>query len=71
MVDHQLPYTALIGWLVILVLLPACGARADTPNQATPDEVAPTIIPTRAPADERAKGDLNAPVTLIEYGDYQ
>jgi hypothetical protein len=56
-----------LAWLI--VLLAACGAPAAR------------LGPTRAggatpPADtlagaERARGDPNAPVTLVEYGDYQ
>lgn len=63
------PLTRLIGWLLVLVLLTGCTAAAGTTSQAGTEEAASRL--PRAPADERAKGDPNAPVTLIEYGDYQ
>ncbi len=63
------PLTNLIGWLLLLVLLTGCAAAAGTTGQADTEEA--VSRPTRAPADERAKGDPNAPVTLVEYGDYQ
>ncbi|MCL4303228.1 MAG: hypothetical protein KJ077_46510 [Anaerolineae bacterium] len=58
--------------LQLLLLLSACGSAAALSDQTPTDEATPSFVPpTRAPADERAKGDPNAPVTLIEYGDYQ
>ncbi|MFN8457323.1 MAG: hypothetical protein U0401_22140 [Anaerolineae bacterium] len=65
----NLSFAALI--LTVLFMLSACGSTATPLGQAATEEATPTPPPTRAPADERAKGDLNAPVTLIEYGDYQ
>lgn len=59
------PLTTLIIWLLLLILLPGCTAAAEPASQAATAEA------PRASADERAKGDLDAPVTLIEYGDYQ
>lgn len=59
----------LILWL--LLLLSACSSAAGSPSLAATGEATSGPVPTRAPADERAKGNLNAPVTLIEYGDYQ
>jgi hypothetical protein len=63
-------YMAFVSWIVLLTLFSACNPLTN----AAPSETAnstPTAIPTRIPADERAKGEVNAPVTLIEYGDYQ
>jgi hypothetical protein len=66
------PLTILIIWLICIIgLLSVCADTAGSVSPAASDEAVPTSIPTRAPAEERAKGDLNAPVTLIEYGDYQ
>lgn len=59
------PLTNFIGWFLLVILLTGCTAAADPASQATTAEA------SRASADERAKGDPNAPVTLIEYGDYQ
>ncbi len=56
--------SSLATWAALLVLLGACGV-------SPPSVAAPTALPTRSPAAERAKGDPHAPVTLIEYGDYQ
>jgi len=57
---------ALIVWLALL--LAACGAPAARlgPTHAGSADPAANIA-----AAERAKGDPSAPVTLIEYGDYQ
>ena len=64
---------------VALLALAACGREAP-PRTAT---AAPTAVrhqPTFAPApaqnaaatpERRALGDPNAPITVIEYGDYQ
>lgn len=65
----NLSFAALILWL--LLLLSACNSTAGLPSLAATGEATPVPIPTRTPADERAKGDLNTPLTLIEYGDYQ
>jgi hypothetical protein len=57
---------ALIAWLALL--LASCGAPAARlgPTRAGSADPAANIA-----AAERAKGDPSAPVTLIEYGDYQ
>lgn len=65
----NLSFAALI--LSFLFMLSACGSTAESSDPAAIAEATSAPTPTRAPADERAKGDLNAPVTLIEYGDYQ
>ena len=68
------------------LLIVACGREAP-PRAASPTTASPTrarisaIPPTQAtdPAstavppgdDTRAQGDPNAPITVIEYGDYQ
>ncbi len=48
-----------------LVLLTACAGPAGSPTPLVAGE------PAARTAEERAKGDPAAPVTLIEYGDYQ
>lgn len=58
-------HTPLLLWALLITLLSACGSGGSA-QQPTP-----TPAPTRAPADERALGEPTAPVTLIEYGDYQ
>jgi hypothetical protein len=65
------------AWLLVLALLiAACGKEA--PPRADKSTLAPTTAAAPAPqvatqpgADPRALGDPNAPITMIEYGDYQ
>lgn len=63
-------YIPLLGWMVLLIMFSAC-TLINAATSESADEAVPSLIPTRSPADERAIGDPNAPVTLIEYGDYQ
>ena len=47
-----------------------CAAQAGTQEPPALRVVAAAPV-QRAPADERSLGPLDAPVVLIEYGDYQ
>jgi hypothetical protein len=53
--------------LLLALLLAACGAPA---APLGPTRAGGAATPAADPA-ERTKGDPNAPVTLVEYGDYQ
>jgi hypothetical protein len=65
--------------LLALLLLVACGREAP-PRAGTAAPTSARPLPTLAPAplldtaaapEQRALGDPNAPITVIEYGDYQ
>jgi len=70
----------LCGTVLLTLVIAACGREAPPRAAAS---IAPTsgrIRPTLAPApaldaaaalEQRALGDPNAPITVIEYGDYQ
>jgi hypothetical protein len=53
-------------WLALL--LAACGAPA---APLGPTRAAGGLAVADPATTERARGDPNAPITLIEYGDYQ
>lgn len=59
--------------LVMLFLAVACGAPAAVAPTAAPATTAPapTTASTTAPLIVRGRGDPNAPVTIVEYSDFQ
>jgi hypothetical protein len=54
-----------------LVLLAACGAPAGRLGPTQAGGATTESASSNSGAAEPTKGDPNAPVTLIEYGDYQ
>jgi hypothetical protein len=73
------PPAHLLLLLCAVICITACGEeappRAVKPAVPTPTPLRPRL-PTPAPAaqpapDERTMGDPNAPIVVIEYGDYQ
>ena len=63
--------------LCMLLFVAACGREAP-PRAVKPTTAPPTPFPTQQSAqaaqagpERRALGDPNAPITVIEYGDYQ
>jgi hypothetical protein len=72
-----MPYRRLFLFVLLALFVAACGEEAP-PRVARPTAAppAPARIPTpsgdaQAAPDARALGDPNAPITVIEYADYQ
>jgi hypothetical protein len=74
-----MPYSRLFLFVLCVVLVTACGEEAP-PRIARPTSSPPAPAPVRIPApigdaqaapDPRTLGDPNAPITVIEYADYQ
>ena len=61
----------LLGWVVFRVIarLPAAGARP--PARSAPPRTCSTSRTTWIPTAITSAGPRRAPVTLVEYGDYQ
>jgi|GEM_PF-5135147 len=75
--EQQVPLF-LMFWLLLLSGCSAFSSQqtASVTTSPTPPENAATVTVTstvleRSLAEERALGDPNAPITLIEYADYQ
>lgn len=74
-----MPYSRLLLFVLCVVFVTACGEEAP-PRVVKPTSAPPAPAPTRIPApagdaqtapNSRTLGDPNAPITVIEYGDYQ